>query len=228
MPGTVGNERSIVRLKRILAYHDRENKWLKVYFDKVRFLDGKTGHYNRIFEGTTGRGVVVVPEDAKGRIGMVRVYRYPVGEWQWELPRGYSEKELTGQENAERELKEETGLAARRLQKVGEVFPNTGVLSTLIEVFAARELRGSLGELPLSEAISDFRFFTHRDLSRMVRQGELRDGVTLAALLLCSQAHHTGPSSDRVRMREAARTLKRNRTLSSRLKNTTHESRPAP
>ena len=38
----------IRQLEEVIAYSDEENKWIKLYFDKVKFPNGSTGRYNRI------------------------------------------------------------------------------------------------------------------------------------------------------------------------------------
>ncbi len=169
-----------------LEYSNPENKWIKLYFDVVRFHDGRLGRYNKIIEGTTGRGVVIIPVNYERKIGMVRSYRYPIASWQWEFPRGFLEEGTTAEENAQRELAEEISMSAAHLVKIGEVFPNTGILSTLIEVFLAEGITPVKHLSNDKEAIMTIRFYTKEELQRMIVGGELRDGISLAALQITS------------------------------------------
>jgi 8-oxo-dGTP pyrophosphatase MutT (NUDIX family) len=174
----------IICMAKKLVYFDPQNKWLKLYFDIVKFHDGRTGRYNRVVEGSTGKGVVIIPQDARKRIGFVRIFRYPIGKWQWELPRGFAEKGLSTEENAKKELYEETGLHAKRFIKVGELFPNSGVLATKISIFLAQELPFPNKKCDLEDSISDIDFFTIDEIDTMTARGELTDGITLSALYI--------------------------------------------
>ena len=175
----------ITRLKERLVYSDLENKWVKLYFDDVRFKDGHISRYNRIVEGSTGRGVTVIPKDENGCIMLVKNYRYPIEKWQWELPRGFAENNSTNLQNAQRELMEETGLESRKISKIGEIYPNSGILSTINEVFLAEELTANNQKTDASDdAISETRFFSKDELVKIVKDGSLSDGITLCALYL--------------------------------------------
>lgn len=83
------------KVKEVLEYCQPENPWVRLYFDIVQFPNGKIGRCNRIVEGVNGRGVVAVPITRGQEIGLVSIYRYPIGKWQYELPRGYSEPDLS-------------------------------------------------------------------------------------------------------------------------------------
>jgi ADP-ribose pyrophosphatase len=185
MSQTDAEEPWIICLEERLVYTEPENKWLKLYFDIVRFHDGRTGRYNRVIEGGTGLGVVVIPKREDGKIGLVRIYRYPIARWQWELPRGFAEEGASTEDDARRELLEESGFEAKRLLKVGELFPNSGVLSTRIEVFIAEELVAKTSfNLDSKDSISKLRFFSREELDALVIKGELTDGITLSALYI--------------------------------------------
>ena len=173
--------KSIKKLEEVLI---DENPWLKHYFDHVRFPDGKKGRYNRIVE-RNGIGVLILPLDSKKRLGLIKIYRYPVGSWQWEAPRGYSEDELSPEEDAVRELKEEMGVQAEGLIFLGSIFPNTGILSTKIHVFLARNVREvkKSGEFE-NGAIKEISFFNPKEIKSMIKGGDIQDALTISGLKL--------------------------------------------
>jgi 8-oxo-dGTP pyrophosphatase MutT (NUDIX family) len=177
--------REIVCVQEVLEYSSEDNPWVKLYYDHVRFPNGRNGRYNRIVEGEKGKGVVVLPVASNGKVALIRIYRYPVGEWQWELPRGFSDPAMTAQQNARRELQEETGVIAKELVQLGSIFPNSGILTTNVEVFLAPDLDDDSVPL-LSEqwAILEMKFFTMRELDEMIAHGLIQDAMTLAALTL--------------------------------------------
>ena len=114
--------RQIVCVEEVLEYSSEDNPWVKLYYDRVRFPNGDKGRYNRIVEGEKGKGVVVLPVASNGKVALIHIYRYPVHGWQWELPRGFSDPSMTAQENARRELQEETGIIAGELVHLGSIF----------------------------------------------------------------------------------------------------------
>jgi len=171
-------------LEQKLEYSRKDNPWLTIFFDRVLFPDGAEGRYNRIIEGKTGHGVAILPITARKELCMIKIYRYPLGRWQWEIPRGFSEPGLTSEENAIRELLEETGLSTQEMIHLGSIFPNSGLLTTEVDVYIAQNVKPSSIRPNIKEAIKSVRFFTFNHVEEMVRQGEIQDSFTLASLYL--------------------------------------------
>ena len=175
----------IIREEEILEYSNPENKWIKLYFDKVVFPNGEKGRYNRIVEGDGQGSVAIIALSDSSSIGLVKIYRYPVDAWLWELPRGMCEASLTLVENARRELVEETGFDAGKIEELGRFFPNSAIITVEVAVVVARDLIQSNSVLDAdSGAISETRFFDAATVNEMALKGEIRDGLTLAALHL--------------------------------------------
>eukprot|EP00899_Mesostigma_viride_P019045 jgi/Mesvir1/27141/Mv20810-RA.1 len=180
----------IVRLEENVAYASSDNPWIKLYFDKVRFPDGKTGYYNRVVESDGRPGVVVLPLDAARCIGLIKIYRYALQAWSWELPRGFGDKGCSAEENARRELGEEMGMTGD-FEHLGRLMSNTGISPAACDVYIARDCRrpDGAGFAPeATECISKTLFVTLADLRRMVRDGALSCGISLAAIQL-AMAH---------------------------------------
>lgn len=87
--------------------------------------------------------VVVLAEDAHGRVAAVRQYRHAIGQWLTELPAGRLDPGEDRLAAAQRELDEEVGLRAARWESLGCFFPAPGFCSEQIEIFWARELSPS-------------------------------------------------------------------------------------
>jgi len=191
----------IASLEQKLAYR---NRWISVYFDLVRFPDGKLGRYTRVVERSPGQGVAILPLTKGRELGLLHIYRYPVHSWHWEIPRGLSEEGGSQKENALRELEEETGLKPKGLVHLGRVFPNTGILATHVDVFLAHVQEFSRVRLrPGKEGIMELRFFPFRQVYGMVKDGQIMDGITLASLMLAHSTGHLGPPSRRPRRGDA-------------------------
>ncbi len=169
----------ILMIKEVLV---TKNKWLSLFYDEVKFSDGTTGRYNRIVE-RGGDGIAIVAVNSKQQIGLIRIYRYPVDEWLWEIPRGFGEN-IDIIDEASRELFEETGIIAGKLNFLARLFPNTGISSTAINVFMATELTSNDNATDHSEAIESFSFFDPKTIDEMIHRGEIQDCISLSTLFL--------------------------------------------
>ena len=158
---------------------------VKLDVDRVRLPDG--GESVREVVRHAG-AVVILPLFDDGRIVLVRQFRYPVEGELLECPAGTLESGEDPQLCAERELVEETGWRARRMEGLGSFYSSPGFTDEVLHSFIATGLNMAEGgaapeddefieavELPAEEAIS------------MARQGEIRDAKTLATLFLATQ-----------------------------------------
>jgi ADP-ribose pyrophosphatase len=141
--------------------------------------------------------VVIVALPAPDEILLVRQYRHPVGARMWEVPAGT----LSGREDegvvvsherpaecAARELEEETGWVAGRIELLGTCHPMPGGSDERLHVFVARDLRRGTQALDPGEAISDVRVVAVRDVLGMIASGEITDGKTVSAMLYALNA----------------------------------------
>ncbi|MGE5223448.1 MAG: NUDIX hydrolase [Omnitrophica WOR_2 bacterium] len=127
--------------------------------------------------------VTLIPVDEQGRIWFVRQYRYAAGRELLELPAGTLERDETPEHSASREVREETGMAAGKLRKIGDFFMAPGYSTEHMVVFLATDLRSD----PLTRDEDEFLSIEQISIEKaygMVDSGEMQDGKTLAALLL--------------------------------------------
>jgi ADP-ribose pyrophosphatase len=170
----------IRQIEEILAYGEDANPWLKLYFDRVEFPDGRVGRYNRIVESDGRPGVAVLPI-APGQVGLVRLFRYPVGAHVWEIPRGFGDAEHP-EDDVRRELREETGLSAGRLLELGRVHPNTGILASGVWLYGAMFEQQPIPTQPTDKEIDEFKWFAMRQVLSMIGDGTITDVFTIAAV----------------------------------------------
>jgi hypothetical protein len=168
----------IVRQSENLVF---SNKYVTVYDDPVRWPDGATGNFLRIVESDGRPGVAVLPV-AAGRIGLVKTFRYAVNEWEWGIPRGFGDF-ADVRRSARAELTEELGALPDDLVPLGIVTPNSGLLSSKVQVFLATYSAPASAPLDRDE-IHGVRWPTLEELQSEVAAGQISDSFTLAALSL--------------------------------------------
>lgn len=154
-------------------------RFITLYDDDVRFADGRTGRYHRLVSSGGRPGVVVMPR-CRDRVALVRVYRYPVGEWEWGLPRGMALSEDPAM-TAVAELAEELGGEPEVLIPLGVMTPDTEILAGKVHLFAARYPEEITGTCDPGE-VDDTRWETIPDLLEQIGAGDITDGFTLATV----------------------------------------------
>ncbi len=123
----------------------------------------------------------VVALDDDGSIAMLTQYRHAVGGWLHEIPAGCRNGAESPLQCAQRELREEAGLAAQRWDHLGTIVTIPSFCDERIELFLARELSLSERQLDVDEVISVKRIKLEQALT-MVRLGEIIDAKTIAGL----------------------------------------------
>jgi 8-oxo-dGTP pyrophosphatase MutT (NUDIX family) len=130
-----------------------------------------------------GGSVVLVPIDEEGNLLLVRQYRHAAQQDLLELPAGTRDEEEPYEECAAREIREETGMEAGRLQKVGDFYLAPGYSTEFMAVFLATDLK----ENPLEADFDEFlqvEKIPVKKAAEMFQSGEVLDAKSLAAWLL--------------------------------------------
>ncbi len=133
-------------------------------------------------------GVCIVPVTEDGEIIMVRQFRYPFGEPLIEIPAGKLETGEDPREAGLRELKEETGAAAKNFEYLGVTYPSVAYLSEKIHMYLATGLEFSKQSLDDDEFL-DIMKFKFGDVIKMIETGEIKDGKTMTAVLLAARRY---------------------------------------
>lgn len=130
-----------------------------------------------------GGSVAILPLDEENNLLFVRQYRHAVRQDLLELPAGTRNGDEPFEECAARELREETGMEAGKLRKVGEFYLAPGYSTELMAIFLATELK----ENPLQADDDEFLNVEKIPLKKaleMAEHGDIPDAKSLAALLL--------------------------------------------
>ena len=157
---------------------------LNLDVDRVRFPDGSVGELEMIRHPGASAVVPFVsdPEGDDPHILLIRQYRYATEQFIYEIPAGRLDPGETPVACAIRELQEETGCTAARVEPLITIYTTPGFTDEKIHLFMATGLR--MGEsqreadefievvtLPLSEVL------------QMIERGEIVDGKTLIGIL---------------------------------------------
>ena len=133
----------------------------------------------------------VVPFLDDGRVVLIRQYRFATGGYLLEVPAGKLDAGEAPDRCAARELEEETGYRAARVEKLGAMWPSPGFTDEMIHLFMASDLRPVAQRLEADEII-ELVPMAFDEAIRRVHGGEIQDAKTAMALLLASERRRSG------------------------------------
>ena len=164
-------------LNRVLIYAGRI---FSVATHEYRLPDGRTYNYDVVEH----RGAItVIPVDKDGSLIFVRQYRVGCGAELLELPAGLLEEDEDPLSGAAREVREEIGMAAGRLEHLGYFYMVPGYSTEHMHIYLATGLYPAPLPQDQDEFLEVVRIPVRRALE-MARGGQIHDGKTLAALFL--------------------------------------------
>ena len=149
---------------------------------EVHHLEDDRGRRVQKEVGIHAGAVVVLPFLDADTILLIRNRRYTIGQILVELPAGGLEKGEDPMNAAGRELVEETGYLAGRLSRLIDFYSSPGILSEKMYTFAAYDLEKVGQDLEDDEEI-EVMPVKWDDAVRMIREGQIMDGKTIATLL---------------------------------------------
>jgi ADP-ribose pyrophosphatase len=132
-----------------------------------------------------GGSVVVIPIDSEGNLWFVRQYRHATGMNLLELPAGTRDGDEPFEKCAAREIREETGMEAATLTRVGEFYLAPGYSTEFMAVFLATDLKHNPLDPDADEFLSIEKIPVRKALEIAAR-GEVPDAKSLAALFLAT------------------------------------------
>jgi ADP-ribose pyrophosphatase len=157
---------------------DRRGERLRVRRERHKLPDGRRVSVDAV---RVPSGVCILPFLDDGRLVLLRQYRPIVGAELWEVPAGTIEAGESPEACARRELVEEAGYEAGRLEPLGEVLADAGFTDDRIFLFIARELRPVPRGLDADEHIEVVPTAL-TEAYRLADAGEILDAGTLVAL----------------------------------------------
>lgn len=157
-----------------------ENQWIRVDHHEVLGPAGGPGVYGTVHFKYHATGVV--PIDEKGNVILVGQYRFPLGAYSWEIPEGGGLMDVPPLESAQRELREECGLAARNWAEILAMDLSNSVTDERSVIFLAWDLTETPAQPDDTEQLQIARLPFWEAVNR-VKRGEIRDSMSAAALL---------------------------------------------
>jgi ADP-ribose pyrophosphatase len=128
---------------------------------------------------------VIVPVFDDGTVGLVRQYRHPAVRYLLEAPAGTLASAERPEEGAARELEEEMGVVAGRLEKLTEFFVSPGFCEEKMWVYLATDLSETAQRLEDDEMVEIVRVSWARAFE-MIADGEIEDAKTIIGLMLAA------------------------------------------
>lgn len=161
---------------------------IKLFVDQIELPDGSKS----VREIVRHPGAVcVLPITDEGEVIMVRQFRYAFGRVLLEVPAGKLEPGEDPLDAVKRELEEESGVVASKIEHIGELYTTVALIDEKIQVYLAtgltfKEAHPDEGEFLEVEKIP------LSTLVKMVMDGEIKDSKTQIAILkaekiLCSR-----------------------------------------
>ncbi len=142
-----------------------------------------------------GGSAVIMPVDEKNRILLVRQYRLPARQYLWELPAGRVDPGEKPKQAARRELAEETGYKATKLEKLVTFYASPGFLAEKMTIYLATGLKAGKST-PMDDERISMEWFSAKDLDKLIESGKILDAKTQIGFLMWKR-YHAGKRTSR-------------------------------
>ena len=170
--------------QRLASRRAYDGRLIKVDVDTLEAPDGTTFDLELI-RHPGAAAVVALLDDADAdnpSVLLIRQFRYAASGTIWEVPAGVLEPGEDPKDCAHRELAEETGATAGRIEHLTTVYTTPGFTDEQIHLFVASELR--LGETNHEQdEFIEVKAVPLREVLAMIKDGQIVDAKSIAALL---------------------------------------------
>jgi len=145
---------------------------------ELRMPDSRIRQYDLVDHPDS---VTIIPVDSNGDIWFVEQYRVGSQSKLIELPAGVIDEGETPLACANREIREEIGMAAQSMDYIGAVYLAPGYVNEKNHIFLATNLVTA----PLQRDDDEFiatKIFSARKIDTLIQNGQLIDSKSIAAL----------------------------------------------
>jgi 8-oxo-dGTP pyrophosphatase MutT (NUDIX family) len=161
------------------------NRWISVTEYQVINPAGGRGIYGKVHFKNKAIGIVAL--DEKQNTWLVGQYRYTLDEFCWEIPEGGGPLNEDPLDAAKRELKEETGMIARRWTLINRLHTSNSVTDEEGFIFLAEELEEGESELEETEADLQVKRVPLTEALQMISRQEITDSISIIGLMLTAR-----------------------------------------
>jgi ADP-ribose pyrophosphatase len=156
-----------------------DGKVVKLFVDDIELPNGKGAFREVVIHPGA---VCVIPVTDEGEGIMVKQFRYPFASVLLEIPAGKLEVGEDPLEAVKRELEEESGAVAGKIDHLGEMYTTVAIFDEVIQIYLARDLKFTNAH-PDEDEFLEITKIPLSTLIDMVMKGEIRDAKTQIALL---------------------------------------------
>jgi 8-oxo-dGTP pyrophosphatase MutT (NUDIX family) len=166
-----------------------DNPWIRVEDHRVLTPAGSLGQYGKVC--FKNQAVAIMALDPDSAVYLVGQYRYTLGAYSWELPKGgapLSEDPLVA---AQRELEEETGLIATRWRLLMQMHISNSVTDEVGSMYLAQGLTQGASHPEETEQLA-ILVLPFAQTLEWVRDGKITDALSIAAILRFASDRSSG------------------------------------
>ncbi len=169
-------------IKTISSREVYRNPWTSVREDVIERANGQRGIYGVIDKHPAS---IIIPLDVTAEgdfVYLIEQYRYTVGGRYWEFPQGgWEQPDVVPEELARGELKEETGLTAKKMTHLSTLQIAYGVMNQKHHVFLAEGLKMGVPDPDAEESDLRVQRVSVAALEEMMVDGTIVDNCSIAA-----------------------------------------------
>ena len=158
-----------------------DNRWISVTEHQVINPAGKPGIYGTLH--FKNKAIGIIPMDNQKNTWLVGQHRYPLNAWSWEIPEGGGPLNIDILKSAKRELKEETGLTAKKWRLIQRLHLSNSVSDEEGFVFLAENIKEGKAQLEDTEADMKIWKLPFSEALKMVLNGKITDSLSIVGLL---------------------------------------------
>lgn len=167
--------------KTLSSQQKYDNQWINVTEHQIINPAGNPGIYGKIH--FKNKAIGIIPIDHNNNTWLVGQWRYALNEWSWEIPEGGGLLKTDPLEAAQRELKEETGLTAKKWTMIQRVHLSNSVSDEEGFIFLAEDISEGAHHREETEADMQVKKISFDEGLKMVLDGEITDSLTVMAFL---------------------------------------------